>query len=322
MQLPPNIRERLEELAERFPLNALREAADRLTAEYQGRKTRSPFETEISRVAYLLTRFPATYAACHVAMSYVREVMPHFAPESMLDLGSGPGTAIAAAYRIFPSIQNVHAIESSVEMCALARSLLEVRVENNSHDVSSAQFEDADLTTLSYVLGELSEAQRRDVLGRAWNATGQVLLVVEPGTPEGYGRILRVRETLLEAGAHVVAPCPHADRCPMSSTKDWCHFAARVERTSLHRQLKRASLGHEDEKFSYIAFARAPFPLPESRIVRHPVQSSGHVRLQLCLDGNSLREEVVSRSRKGEYRLSRRARWGDAWPPILRMDER
>jgi ribosomal protein RSM22 (predicted rRNA methylase) len=84
VQLPQDIRERLEQLAEQFPLGDLREAADRLTAEYQGSKSRSPFETEVSRVAYLLTRFPATYAACHTAMSYTAEVMPHFSPTSML----------------------------------------------------------------------------------------------------------------------------------------------------------------------------------------------------------------------------------------------
>jgi ribosomal protein RSM22 (predicted rRNA methylase) len=300
----------------------LRQASDRLTSEYQGSKTRSSFETEVSRVAYLLTRFPATYAACYTAMSYAAEVMPRFTPESMLDLGSGPGTAIAAAQQVFPSIHKVCAIETNNEISAFAESLLDVNIEREKRELSNAQFGNADLVTISYVLGELGEPQRRDVLDRAWQAAQQMLVVVEPGTPEGYGRILRVRETLLAAGAQVVAPCPHNEKCPMTGTKDWCHFAARVERTSIHRQLKRGSLGHEDEKFSYVAFAREPAALPRSRIVRHPMQSSGRVRLQLCVGDKGLRDEVVPRSRKGEYRLSRRARWGDAWPPILTMDER
>jgi ribosomal protein RSM22 (predicted rRNA methylase) len=248
-------------------------------------------------------------------MSYAAEVMSQFAPRSMLDVGSGPGTAIAAAQQIFSTIETFRAIEANAEMSRVAQSLLQTHIECQNTDVSSAQFGHADLVMLSYILGELRETQRREVIERAWQAAQQLLIVVEPGTPEGYDRILRVRETLLAMGANVAAPCPHAEKCPMTGTKDWCHFAARVERTSLHRQLKGGSLGHEDEKFSYVAFAREPVELPKSRIVRHPMQSSGHVRLQLCFNGKGLRDEVVPRSRKGEYRLSRRARWGDAWPP-------
>jgi ribosomal protein RSM22 (predicted rRNA methylase) len=239
----------------------------------------------------------------------------------LLDLGSGPGTAIAAAQQLFSTLNIIRAVEASLEIMAYAESLVTGNIERQNGNLAGARFEKADLVTISYVLGELTVAERSQMVDRAWQATQQVLLVVEPGTPEGYDRILRVREGLLAAGAHVVAPCPHREKCPMSGTKDWCHFAARVERTSIHRQLKRGSLGHEDEKFSYVAFAREPAARPESRIVRHPIQASGHVRLQLCVDEKGLRDEVVSRSRKGEYRWSRRARWGDAWPPILRMDE-
>jgi ribosomal protein RSM22 (predicted rRNA methylase) len=107
----------------------------------------------------------------------------------------------------------------------------------------------------------------------------------------------------------------------MAGTKDWCHFAARVERTSMHRRLKGGTLGHEDEKFSYLAFARDPVTWPGSRIVRRPAISSGFVRLQLCVEGSELHDETVSRSRRGEYRMARHAHWGDAWPPILKSDE-
>jgi ribosomal protein RSM22 (predicted rRNA methylase) len=33
-------------------------------------------------------------------------------------------------------------------------------------------------------------------------------------------------------GAHVVAPCPHDGRCPLSGpgAKAWCHFGARFQR--------------------------------------------------------------------------------------------
>lgn len=321
MQLPPQLRSRIEDLAERFPFSELRAAVERLTAAYQAGKPASHALSDLERTAYLLVRFPATYAACRRVLSEVAEVIPAFSPQSLLDLGSGPGTAIAAAHGIFPSITSIQAIERDAGMAMLDDVLgASVKIHRQPDDLERAQFRSADLVTMSYALGEIPTSNRGDLIGRAWQVAQQTLVVIEPGTPEGYGRILQVREQLLGAGGHVVAPCPHAERCPMVGTKDWCHFAARVERASLHRRLKGGSLGHEDEKFSYVAFTRLPLGRPQARIVRHPMQGQGHVRLQLCVDGAALRSEVIARSNKALYKAARQAQWGDAWPPILNED--
>ena len=41
--------------------------------------------------------------------------------------------------------------------------------------------------------------------------------------------------TVGEAGANILAPCPHARPCPLAAP-DWCHFSARVARSRLHRE--------------------------------------------------------------------------------------
>lgn len=114
-----------------------------------------------------------------------------------------------------------------------------------------------DLVTVSYVLGELTAAARESLVTAAAEAAGGAVVVVEPGTPEGYARVIDARDRLIAAGLHVLAPCPHDGRCPVTGD-DWCHFAARVQRTALHRQVKGAVLPYEDEKFSYVAAARFP----------------------------------------------------------------
>ncbi len=90
-----------------------------------------------------------------------------------------------------------------------------------------------------------------------WAKTRDTLLVVEPGTPAGYARILALRTQLIASGAHVAAPCPHDDKCPLTAP-DWCHFTQRLPRSRAHQQLKGAELAFEDEKFAYVALTRAP----------------------------------------------------------------
>jgi len=94
----------------------------------------------------------------------------------------------------------------------------------------------ADLVTVSYVLGELTDAQQRDLVARAAAAAG-LLMIVEPGTPAGYARVIAARDQLVGLGHTVVAPCPHQEPCPLASG-DWCHFGVRVNRTALHRRIK------------------------------------------------------------------------------------
>ena len=98
----------------------------------------------------------------------------------------------------------------------------------------------------------------------------------------------------------------------MADTKDWCHFSARLERTSVHRRLKDASLGYEDEKFSYLIFSKSPVVAAEDRIIRHPRIHGGHVQLELC-SPNGLQRITVGKSKKEAYRRARKVGWGDAW---------
>ena len=67
----------------------------------------------------------------------------------------------------------------------------------------------ADLVVASYVIGEIGEAEQRALAELMWSKTRDTLLVVEPGTPAGYARVIALRAQLIAAGAHVIAPCPH-----------------------------------------------------------------------------------------------------------------
>ena len=331
MRLPAKLPEAIERLTGTVSPQRLRLAAATLTDRYRSAAT-AAIRSEDERLAYLLVRMPATFAALVQALRAAkRQLMPQsgsvlmsdnsLAMETMLDLGSGPGTAAWATVESFPEVRQLRLVERDIGLIGLGRQLCAAsdspalrQAEWIQSDLNGKFAEEAfDLVVASYSLGELSPAQRSLCLRQAWKRTRKLLVLVEPGTRAGFGCIHQARAELIALGATLPAPCPHRLACPMAAAGDWCHFAARLERTAMHRHLKGGELGHEDEKFSYLAATPLKANPAEQRIVRHPVYHSGFVELQLC-SADGIVKHTIGRSKKTEYRAARRAAWGDAWP--------
>jgi ribosomal protein RSM22 (predicted rRNA methylase) len=340
MQLPPALRQAIEQELTHCDGAKLRAASARLTECYRQSGAPETLSSSASgalsydeqRAAYLAVRVPATFAAVVAALTWARE---KFSGEirTVLDLGSGPGTALWAAQQVFPTLVAATAVERDSKLIEIARRLSACAPNDASHsalrqtawlqgdlttNIPTASAPDAawDLVVCSYTLNELPEAQRSEFIRHAWARTGKLLVVVEPGTKTGFANILAVRTRLLAQGATVVAPCPNSLACPMACGGDWCHFAARVERTAEHRRVKNATLGHEDEKFSYVAFSRGAedgeTQPAGARIVRHPKIFSGYTQLTLCREGE-IAATTITRSKKEDWRRLKRLGWGDRW---------
>jgi len=174
-----------------------------------------------------------------------------------------------------------------------------------------------EVVTLSYVLNELSPKERLYVLKRAYSAAEKLLILIEPGTPEGYSHILAARQFLTEHGAHIIAPCTQNGLCPIAPLyqegKDWCHFSVRIPRGKYHRRAKQGALPYEDEKYSYLVVSPLPQPTPETRIIKAPIRKTGHVILDLCTDKGKLERRIISKSEGEIYLTARDAAWGDEW---------
>ena len=159
----------------------------------------------------------------------------------------------------------------------------------------------ADLVVASYVIGEIGEAERTRAGRAMWQKTRDTLLVVEPGTPAGYARIIALRQQLIAEGAHVAAPCPHDGPCPLAAP-DWCHFTQRLQRSRAHMQIKGAEVPFEDEKFCYVALTRAPVARRLSRVLAQPVVGKAEVRAKLCTPGGLEIARVPRRDKAGYAR--------------------
>lgn len=271
-------------------------------------------------VAYAAYRMPATHAALVSVLGDLAAA--GLSPRSVVDIGGGTGAAAWAAAECFDGLESIVVLDQVAEALRLGRVLV---ADVTDPVLAAARFEQAeigslpdrvgDLVTISYVLSELGAAQQRSLVAEAMRL-GDCLVVVEPGTPDGYQRILAVRQQLLDAGWRLVGPCPHQADCPLKQG-DWCHFATRLERSAEHRRIKGGELSYEDEKFSWVAATSPSSPALQARsarILRHPLKRKGMVEFQVCRPDGTAGREVVSRRAGSRYRAARDADWGDELP--------
>ncbi|XP_008437428.2 uncharacterized protein LOC103482845 [Cucumis melo] len=266
--------------------------------------------TDDETIAYVASRMPAVFSACYRVLNEVRRRLPDFSPTSVLDFGAGTGSGFWALREVWPhSIQKVNIVEPSQSMQRAGQSLIQGlknlplihgydSIQSLNKDISKSEREH-DLVIASYVLGEIPSFQDRvTIVRQLWNLTKDVLVLVEPGTPQGSNIISQMRSHILwmekrkwkkyenkkniaskdlvtqTCGAYVVAPCPHDGKCPLENSGKYCHFVQRLQRTTTQRTYKHSKgkslRGFEDEKFSFVAFRRGqrprePWPLDGMR---------------------------------------------------------
>ncbi len=318
MDLPNDLRLALERELRTTPPAELARTATELSLRYRDEAARGPFvRNDREAAAYAALRMPATFAAVAAALVAAQQRLPGFTPRSLLDVGAGTGAALWAAGAHAPSLANATLIEAEAAMISFGQRLTaHVRatalpaIQWQRADLRTTALPQADLVTAAYTLGELPAAARAAAVNALWAATNGLLLIVEPGTPVGFAVVRDLRDQLLEAGAQIVAPCPHHHACPMPAN-DWCHFAQRVTRTSVQRNVKGAAMGYEDEKFAYVAVARTPGTPIAGRILRHPVTRKGYISLPVCAP-DRLRTVEITRANITAWRQARDLGWGDA----------
>jgi len=315
--LPAELRAALEAKLRGLSRNAAAERAALISRTYREGGNSGAITSEADALAYALARMPATYAAVTASLNALCDLKPDFAPTSLLDVGAGPGTASWAAAAAFASLRSFTLLDANAALRALALDLgrTSMRLGQMTYHRGDAgavlaEAEPADLVVASYMIGEIGGSRQGALTERLWAKARDTLLVVEPGTPAGYQRVLALRQQLIASGAHVAAPCPHEGRCPLEAP-DWCHFTQRLPRLRAHIQIKGAELPFEDEKFSYVALTRTPLARRFARVLAQPVVSKVEVSAKLCTTGGLRIAKVPHRDKKA-YARSRRWSWGDA----------
>jgi SAM-dependent methyltransferase len=162
-------------------------------------------------VAYSLHRTVPNFTTATAVFEDVAASLPGWQPRTMLDVGSGTGSAVWAAHEVWPLAPlSAVAIEPSRSMRQVAEHLLQDKpgvvwrssLEELARLNRGRQF---DLVVAANTLTELgNESERVRVTSQMWSlvSPGGVLVLVERGTRWGFHVIKTMRDGLLARAAN------------------------------------------------------------------------------------------------------------------------
>ena len=317
MKLPDIVESTIEEEVSKYKISLLKEYSQNLSNKYMSEKRtgKTLLSLEEEAIAYSVIRMPATFGAITNALTNTLE-NNDIELNSLLDIGAGTGAASLAASELL-DFKEVICIEREKAMRNLGQKL----TSNTSTVLKNAKWidadilkedfnEKADLVIVSYMINELRKEDRIKVLNKLIDCTNKILLIVEPGTPEGFANIKQIREEVINKGLKIIAPCTSQNKC-MINDGDWCGFSVRVQRTKTHKILKNGDVPYEDEKFSYIAISKIGGKNANTRILRHPIVQGKMIRLKLCTN-SGIEEVIVTKKHAELYKDIKKKKVGDS----------
>lgn len=217
--------------------------------------------------------------------------------DSLLDLGCGPLTLAQALWLARPHLRErrirLVCVDQTGQAMRAGRALFDALageagrnwtidiVQAPAHKAPTGPFQ---VVAAANALNELGRGRGEEghhamermaeMLAGRLSHDGRLLLV-EPGTRLGGKLLSRLRDILLEEGLSPLAPCTHANECPMLAPRwrSWCHFVFPsdgapdwlVRLTSVSGLDKdRASLS-----FMHMSAAEPHYDPARSRVVSH-----------------------------------------------------
>ncbi|KAM9459246.1 ribosome assembly protein METTL17, mitochondrial isoform 2-T2 [Salvelinus alpinus] len=295
-------------------------------------------------VVYMVAKLAGGYAAVKRVLNEIKKRDPSFSPHSLLDFGSGLGTAVWASHSFWgDTLKEMVCVDNSGAMNTIADRLLRGSSEKDEPVIKQVYFRQFlpvspkvqfDLVVGAFSLSELaSQKEREDAILTLWRKTSSYLVLVENGTKEGHQILMDARDILLkkqERAAHdprrpsVFAPCPHESPCPKLFQLPLvpCNFSQAYSPLPLPGAPDRLT-----ERFSYLVLSRTDWAggegLDWARLTAPVLRRPRHVHCQVCCSSGEIKRVVVTAHRHGRdvYRCARSSDWGDQLPIIQPEDD-
>lgn len=303
MALPQNVETKILELIQNN--KGLKKEYEELSKRYRSNDKNKSVKNNLQALAYAMGRMPATHEVCKKVLEEVK----YLNPQTATDVGAGTGAATLALLETF-NIKQINCLELSNQMLNIGK-LLTCEHKNicwQPFNILTDTIPTADLTICSYMLNEV-EANLKEATQKLFNSFNKVLIVIEAGTPHGFGIINKVRTLAIENNLNIIAPCSSNKPCPINSN-DWCAFTTRVNRNNILQQIKQGSLSYEDENYSYLIVTKEKQSNSYARILRHPEILKGHINLKVCENGN-IKQVTITKTMGEKYKLAKKLNSGD-----------
>ena len=230
----------------------------------------------------------------------------------IVDLGSGPLTFLHALWLSRPGIREQDldylAIDRSEPALKVGRKLFDTWAAQTSWMISTdnqpagrKKFRPADMLVMANFINEVDRGPRsgrgsrsgdKDVDSSAiqmlerWEgqvANDGAILLIEPGVRDSGRSLSRIRQTALERGWRIPAPCPHAEDCPMPGRRNtpWCHFTFPTGDSPawLSRLSHQAKLPKDRASLSFLLMVRGENPPVRIRPPKSPGKGCSVVRV-------------------------------------------
>ena len=316
MDLPIEIKRYIENELNSINKSDLYDNAKAISINYRTNegKGKRLLKNEDEAIAYAISRMPATYGAVYDALKNLLEI---YNPtiKTMADIGAGTGSATIAVNELL-DVDKIECFERENSMQKVGKMIFEnynnlsEKTNWNKLDICSDDItEQYDLVVTSYMLNEISDEQKYIIIEKLWKISNKILLIVEPGTMQGYKNIINAKKKLIDLGGNIIAPCRN-NECKLPKD-DWCSFSCRVQRTKIHKELKDGNVPYEDEKYMYFAVSKEDFNRDNrKRILRHPMIYSGFVKLKVCGE-EEIDEITISKKDKEKFKIARKSKAGD-----------
>ncbi len=310
--------QQIEELISNKKLAEIKKDYKEVSLKYRGEKINSisVVSSDKQAIGYITSRMPETSVIIDDVLNKISNLIDlNKEVNSVLDLGSGTGSALWALENYVNKI-NIYAVEREPEMVKYSQKLskdLELKITYIQEDVLSKTVEDlleTDLVLESFMLNEMNDQDRRQTLDLMVQKAKKYIILIEPGTPASYKKMMENRDYLLSKKLNLVLPCMHSEKCALKD--DYCNFSVRVNRTKILKQVKEGSLGYEDEKYFYLVFSKEELSKTKNAmVIRKPLYRKSCVDLKLCTNSNEIKNVTITKKDKQKYSQAKNLKQGD-----------